>query len=141
MAESGPPSFLGVSNGRHQNPISAVLRSGWGHICPGQDICGRNHTAARTKITRAASNRALYTECGFFVPTARASRKNKNKNNPLIQYQPCILTFSVYMCIQRIEKFLLFESIYVGQFSDHHNGIDSFAFNDADSDKSYIYTR
>ena len=27
---------------------------------------------------------------------SRASRKNKNKNKPLIQYQLCILTFSVY---------------------------------------------
>ena len=100
VAESGPPSFPGVSNGRHQNPISAVLRSGWGHICPGRDTCGRNHTAARTKITRVASNRALYmyAECGIFAPTARASRKFKNKKNPLIQYRLCILTFRVYMC-------------------------------------------
>ena len=80
VAESGPPSFPGVSNGRHQNPISAVLRSGWGHICPRQDICGRNHTAARTKITRVASNMALfdlYAECRSFAPTACASRKIK----------------------------------------------------------------
>ena len=32
VAESGPSSFPGVSNGRHQNPISSILRSGWGHI-------------------------------------------------------------------------------------------------------------
>ena len=28
-----------------------------------------------------------------------------------IQYQPCIQTFSMYMCIQEMEKFLLFESM------------------------------
>ena len=46
-------------------------------------------TAARTKITRVASNRALfdlYAECRSFAPTARASRKFKNKNKPLTQY-------------------------------------------------------
>jgi hypothetical protein len=107
-----PLAFQAFLMGGIKNPISAVLRSGWGHICLGQDICGRNHTAVRTKITRAASNRDLYAECRSFVPTARASRKNKNKNKPLIQYQLCILTFSVYMCIQRIEKFLLFESMF-----------------------------
>ena len=112
-----PLAFQAFLMGGIKNPISAVLRSGWGHICPRQDICGRNHTAARTKITLVASNRALfdlYAECRSFAPTACASRKFKNKNKPLIQYQLCILnlTFSVYMCIQRIEKFLLFESMF-----------------------------
>ena len=106
-----PLAFKAFLMGGIENPISAVLRSGRGHICPGQDICGRNHTKARTKITRAASNRASYAECWFFAPTASASSKNKNKNKPEIQYQLCILTFSVYMCIQRMEKLLLFESM------------------------------
>jgi hypothetical protein len=55
----------------------------------------------------------LLTECQSFAPTARASSKNKNKNIPWIQYQLCILTFSVYMCIQRMEKLLMFESMVV----------------------------
>jgi hypothetical protein len=39
-------------------------------FCPGQDICGRHHTAASRKITRAASKRASYAECGSFAPMA-----------------------------------------------------------------------
>ena len=46
------------------------------------------------KITRTVSNRASYAECGFFAPTTRASRKNKNKNKYWIQYQLCILTLA-----------------------------------------------
>jgi hypothetical protein len=43
---------------------------------------------------------------------ARASSKNKDKNKYWIQYKLCLLTFSVYVCIQRMEKFLLFESMF-----------------------------
>ena len=107
-------TFQAFLMGCIKNPISAVLRAGRGHICLGQDICGRNHTAAGTKITQAVSNRASYAECRSFAPTARASIKNKNKNKPWIQYQLCILIFSVYMCIQRMEKLLLFESMHHG---------------------------
>ena len=92
VAESGPPSFPGVSNGRHRKPYLSRSSIWPGHICPGQDICGRNHTKARTKITRAASNRALYAEYKSFVPTARASRKNKIKINLFKNTVPTLYT-------------------------------------------------
>ena len=54
----------------------------------------------------------LYMQNVGFLPRRPVPAENLKKKKPLIQYQLCILTFSVYMCIQRIEKFLLFESMF-----------------------------
>jgi hypothetical protein len=53
----------------------------------------------------------------------------------------CSKVYRTIIALCEITISAILHVVYVGQFSDHHNGIDSFAFDDADSDKSYIYTR
>ena len=81
----------------------------------------KHRRLVRTVLTKAADDAAREDVARHLVHRLRqvrgaapsgAAPKNKNKNKHWIQYQLCILTFSVYMCIQRIEKFLLFESMF-----------------------------